>query len=67
MSDSIKRTPIRQKAKQFVKSLKQEYPDYNYLRELFRHLRKELGVEVIRKAKKLPYVPTEEEIKKYYK
>lgn len=66
MSEKIKRTPVRQKAKQFIKSLKQEYPDYNYLRELFRHLRKELEVEVVRKAKKLPYVPTEEEIKKYY-
>lgn len=66
MSDSIKRTPVRQKAKQFVKSLRQEYPDYNYLRELFRHLRRELEIEIVRKAKKLPYVPTEEEIKKYY-
>ena len=67
MTDSIKRTPVRQKAKQFAKFLKQEYPDYDYLRELFRHLRKELGVEVTHKAKKLPYVPTEEEIDKYYK
>jgi len=66
MSDSIIRTPVRQKAKQFVKSLRQEHPDYNYLRELFRHLRRELEIEVVRKAKKLPYVPTEEEIKKYY-
>ena len=32
MNDSIKRTPVRQKAKQFAKSLKQEYPDYDYLR-----------------------------------
>ena len=66
MSDSIIRTPVRQKAKQFVKSLRQEHPDYNYLRELFRHLRRELEIKVVRKAKKLPYVPTEEEIKKYY-
>ncbi len=67
MTDSIKRTPVRQKAKQFVKSLRQEYPDYDYLRELFRHLRNELSIEVTHKAKKLPYVPTEEEISKYYK
>jgi integrase/recombinase XerD len=67
MNDSIKRTPVRQKAKQLAKSLKQEYPDYDYLRELFRHLRKELSVEVTHKPKKLPYVPTEEEIDKYYK
>ena len=67
MNDSIKRTPVRQKAKQLAKSLKKEYPDYDYLRELFRHLRKELSVEVTHKPKKLPYVPTEEEIDKYYR
>jgi integrase/recombinase XerD len=65
MSDNI-RTPVRQKAKQFAKSLKQEYPDYDYLRQLFRHLRQELNIEITHKAKKLPYVPTEEEINKYY-
>jgi hypothetical protein len=37
MSENVIRTPVRQKAKQFVKSLREEYPDYNYLRELFRH------------------------------
>ncbi len=62
----IKRTPVRQKAKQLAKSLRQENPDYNYLRELFRHLRKELNIEILHKDKKLPYVPTEEEICKYY-
>lgn len=60
------RTPVRQKAKQIAKILHQENPDYNYLRELFRHLRKELSVDVIRQPKELPYVPTEEEIHKYY-
>ena len=65
MSDT-KRTPVRQKAKLLAKYLKKEHPDYDYLRQLFRHLRKELSVEVIRESKKLPYVPTEEEIRKYY-
>ena len=60
------RTPVRQKAKQLTKTLRKENPDYNYLRELFRQLRKELRVEVTRQTKKLPYVPTEEEIHKYY-
>ena len=53
-----KRTPVRQKAKQLAKSLREENPDYNYLRELFRHLRKELSIEILHKDKKLPYVPT---------
>ena len=63
----FKRTPVRQKAKLIAKSLRKENPDYDYLRELFRHLRKELCIEIIHKDKKLPYVPTEEEIRKYYK
>ena len=61
-----KRTPVRQKAKQLAKLLRAENPDYDYMRELFRHLRTELSVEVTHKDKKLPYVPTEEEICKYY-
>ena len=61
------RTPVREKAKYFCKHLKKENPDYNYLRELFRHIRKNLNVEVESgKERKLPYVPTEEEINKFY-
>lgn len=60
------RTPVKQKAKQFSKLLRQENPDYNYLREIFRHLRRELDIPVIHHSRKLPYVPTEEEIRKYY-
>jgi len=59
-----KRTPVRQKAKQLAKLLRAENPDYDYMRELFRHLRTELSVEVTHKDKTLPYVPTEEEISK---
>ena len=61
-----KRTPVRQKAKQLAKLLKAENPDYDYMRELFRHLRIELSVNVTHKDKKLLYVPTEEEICKYH-
>ena len=64
--NTVTRTPVRKKVKQLAKLLKPEHPDYSYLRELFRQLRLELGVEVIRNEKKLPYVPTEEEMKKYY-
>lgn len=64
---SIQRTPVRQIAKQFAKSLRKEYPDYSYLKELFRQLRQELQIEVTHQTKKLSYVPTEEEISRYYK
>lgn len=65
MSDTP-RTSVREKAKQFAKQLVKENPDYNYLRELFRHIRSELEIKPDKQPKFLPYVPTEEEVKKYY-
>jgi integrase/recombinase XerD len=62
---SAKRTPARQKARQLAKHLRGERPDYIYLKEVFRHLRTELDVEVQREPKRLPYVPTEAEIRRY--
>ncbi len=61
------RTPARKKAKELAKYLRGERPDYTYMKELFRYLRVELEVSVPRTAKKLPYVPTEAEIRRYYK
>jgi integrase/recombinase XerD len=57
---------VPQKARQIAKLLRSERPDYFYLKELFRHLRKILNVKVETKSKKLPYVPSDAEIKKYY-
>ncbi len=62
-----KRTSPRKKALQIIKYFRQENaPDYNYIRAVFQHLRKELNVAVTTAPKKLPYVPTEAELKKYY-
>ena len=59
--------PVKEKAKQLIKLLKPENPDYNYLREVFRQIRKELDVQVnTGSPKRLPQVPTEDEISKYY-
>lgn len=63
---TIRRTSTKKKAKELAKYLRAERPDYPYLKRLFKDLRTELDVEVYRTPKKLPYVPTEEEIKKYY-
>ncbi|MGV8949366.1 MAG: tyrosine-type recombinase/integrase [Candidatus Paracaedibacter sp.] len=60
------RTPPSKMAKQLIKYLRPQRPDYNYLRDLFRHLRKELDVPVTTVPKRAPLAPTEEEIKKYY-
>lgn len=43
-----------------------ERPDYDYLKRIFRHLREELEIPVTRAPKKLPDVPTEDEIERYY-
>jgi integrase/recombinase XerD len=58
--------PPKRKAKELAKYLRGERPDYAYLKSLFQHLRAELEIEIPKTAKKLPYVPTEEELKRYY-
>ncbi len=60
------RTPAAKKAKELAKYLRRERPDYNYLKSVWRHLRTELEIEVPKAEKKLPNVPTEEEIQRYY-
>ena len=54
------RTPPRRKARQLAKYLRDERPDYAYLKAVFRHLRDELGVDVARERKRLPYVPSDD-------
>jgi integrase/recombinase XerD len=61
-----KRTPARQKAIELAGLLQNEQADYAYLKQLFYYLRQELGVTVPAKAKKLPYVPQEAELQRYY-
>jgi integrase/recombinase XerD len=62
----IRRTSAKKKAKELAKYLRHEKPNYDYLKALFKHLRDELDVQVTRAQKKLPDVPTEEEIERYY-
>ena len=61
-----KRTPPKKKAQQLVKHLRHERPDYDYLKKIFYHLRHELEISVPTKPKKLPVVPSEEEILRFY-
>ena len=56
-----RRTPAKRKARQLAKHFRGERPDYAYLKEVFRQLRAELGVEVTTTPKTLPYVPSEDE------
>jgi integrase/recombinase XerD len=66
VSATPRRTPARRKARELAKYLRGERPDYAYLKDVFRHLRAELDIEVTRVPKKLPYVPTEAEIRAFY-
>jgi len=67
MPAELQRTPPDKKAKELARYLRGERPDYNYLKSIFRYLREELEVEIPKNTRKLPYVPTEDEIKNYYK
>ncbi len=49
-----------------AKLLRDEHPDYNYLKNIFRHLLTELDIQVTHSEMKLPKVPTEEELQTYY-
>lgn len=60
------RTPTKDIVKKISKILRDERPDYVYLRDLFKKIREEFGIKVTTQARKLPYVPTEEELKQYY-
>jgi len=64
MNDML-RTPVRQKAKQISLLLKEEKPNYDYLREIFRHLRKELNVTIDKKEKEKRVIPSECDIKRF--
>jgi len=62
----VERTPARQDPRQLARHLRVRRPDYVYLQEVFRHLRAELNVAVQREAKRLAYVPTEDEARRSY-
>lgn len=60
------RTPPKKKAKELAKYLRGERPDYAYLKSVFRALRQELEIEVPKAPLRLPEVPTEEELRRFY-
>jgi integrase/recombinase XerD len=62
----MKRTSPSKKAKELAKYFRKEKPDYIYMKKVFQHLRSELGVPVTTKPKKLPYVPVDQDLKRFY-
>jgi len=65
--EKFKRTSAIKKAKEFAQILRKEKPDYFYLKDIFKFLKKELEIKAEKINKKLPYVPSDEELKKFYK
>lgn len=63
---TTQRTSPSIKAKELAKVLRAERPDYPYLKSVFRALREELEIVVPRKKERLPEVPTEGEILRFY-
>lgn len=61
-----RRTGAKKKARELAKLLRAERPDYAYLKEVFRHLRTELEVEVPGPSRRLPWVPTEQQVRAFY-
>ena len=57
------RTPVKQVVAKITHILKYEDPDYIYLRDLFKKIRREFNIEVKTQTKQVPYIPTDEEIK----
>lgn len=63
----MEKISAKKMAKKVSTMLKTQNPNYDYLRDVFRFVRDNLNIEVTTKPKKLPYVPTEEEIRLFYK
>ena len=63
---NTKKITVPQRARQIAQIIQIDKPDYYYLKELFRGLRTELNIKRQIEPKRLPYVPSQEEIKRYY-
>jgi integrase/recombinase XerD len=60
------RMSARKKARELLKYFRNEQPDYNYVRSVFKFLREDLELKSPKPSRQLPVVPTEDEIKRYY-
>ncbi len=63
---TTERTPPKKKARELAKYFRAERADYPYLKSVFRALREELEIQVPRSTTRLPEVPTEEELRRFY-
>ena len=62
----MSRISAKKMSKRIAKILSEQNPNYDYIRDVFRFVRKDLNIEVTKRNTRLPYVPTEEEVQKFY-
>ncbi len=63
---TTERTPPKKKARELAQYFRVERADYPYLISVFRALREELEIQVPQSTTRLPEVPTEEELRRFY-
>lgn len=62
----MERTSPREMAKKLVNQLRPQRPDYQYLKQVFQHVRAILDVTPDDKEKRLPELLTDQELKSFY-
>lgn len=62
----MERTPPKEMAKKLVNQLRPQRPDYQYLKQVFQHVRAILDVTPDDKEKRLPELLTEQELISFY-
>ena len=62
----MKRTPPLQMAKKFARQLRNQRPDYSYLKQVFSHTRRLLEVSRDNTTKRLPQLLTDAELAAFY-
>jgi integrase/recombinase XerD len=60
------RMPPKAMAKKLVRVLRQQRPDYHYLKKVFQHTRELLGIGAALRAKRLPELLTDAELMAFY-
>jgi integrase/recombinase XerD len=63
----MEKISAKKMARKVSSLLKTQSPNYDYLRDVFRFVRENLNIEVTTTPTRLPYVPTEDEIRLFYK
>ena len=62
----MERIPPKEMAEKLVRQLRHQQPDYQYLKQVFQHIRTVLEVTPVNKEKRLPELLTDQELMAFY-